>query len=416
MLRDLQAVLAQAAAAPQRRLSGLVPPVPPAPTPQPPSATLPQLLRRQAAATPDARAVHAADGELTYAQLFARAGELAERLRALGAGPGRLVGVELHRCAQLPVAVLAALLCDAAYLPLDPDLPERRRADIIAAAQPVAVLGEGGPQLRAVAPAAPIARAARPADVVSVAHTSGTTGAPKGIMSTHAGLVNRLEWMRTHYGVGPADRVLHKTPLGFDVAQWELLLPLLAGATLVIAPPGAHRDPDELAACMQRAGVTIAHFVPSLLDAFLARRGTPLPALRLLVCSGEPLRPDTINACRARLGRDIENLYGPAEASIDVTAWSTADWQPGEPVQLGHPIDGVSVQVLAGGAPAPAGAVAEIHIGGLAPARGYLGDPRLTAERFVPDAGGGRLYRTGDLGRVLPDGGIEFLGRADRQV
>src|SRR4051812_8339093 len=263
-------------------------------------------------------------------------------------------------------------------------------------------------------------------------YTSGSTGKPKGAANTHAGLHNRLAWMQDAYGLTGDDAVLQKTPFSFDVSVWEFFWPLIVGARLVMAAPGAHRDPDRVAETIRREGVTTLHFVPSMLQAFAeyvqAEDTGGFASLRRVICSGEALPAEL----RDRVGKylpqvQLENLYGPTEASIDVTLWSCAGDQSAE-VPIGRPIWNTQAYVLDGGLePVPAGVVGELYIAGVGLARGYLNRASLTAERFVadPHAGlhgsangpaGSRMYRTGDLARWRADGVLEFLGRADAQA
>ncbi|WP_184450478.1 AMP-binding protein, partial [Xanthomonas sp. 3498] len=212
-------------------------------------------------------------------------------------------------------------------------------------------------------------------------------------------------------------------PFGFDVSVWEFFWPLLNGATLALAPPGAHKDPDALAALFVHHGVTTAHFVPSMLALFLQTPGVErCTTLRHLVCSGEALPASSVRLAQRRLPwTALHNLYGPTEAAIDVTAWTCPPAFAGESVPIGRPIANTTIYLLDGnGQPVPLGAVGELHIGGVGVARGYLNRPQLTAERFLPDPFAAdpeaRLYRTGDLARYRADGAIEFLGRIDHQV
>ncbi|MGH3432286.1 MAG: AMP-binding protein, partial [Thermocrispum sp.] len=215
--------------------------------------------------------------------------------------------------------------------------------------------------------------------------------------------------------------VLHKTSAGFDVSLWELFLPLVTGAALIIAPPGSHRDPERLRAEINRAEVTTVHFVPSMLDAFLAADGIEdCHSLRRVICSGEELTRAAVDRCRKRLPQaELHNLYGPTEAAIDVSAWPCPDDEDGR-VSIGHPVQNTQLYVLDRWLePLPVGFPGELCIGGVQLARGYHGRPGLTAASFVPDPygpPGARLYRTGDRARVRPDGAIEYLGRADDQV
>ncbi|WP_304951796.1 amino acid adenylation domain-containing protein, partial [Xanthomonas sp. LMG 8992] len=209
----------------------------------------------------------------------------------------------------------------------------------------------------------------------------------------------------------------------FDVSVWEFFWPLLNGATLALAPPGAHKDPDALAALFVHHGVTTAHFVPSMLALFLQAAGVErCTTLRHLICSGEALPASSVRLAQRRLPwTALHNLYGPTEAAIDVTAWTCPPAFAGESVPIGRPIANTTIYLLDGnGQPVPLGAVGELHIGGVGVARGYLNRPQLTAERFLPDPFAAdpeaRLYRTGDLARYRADGAIEFLGRIDHQV
>ncbi|MGD7321660.1 amino acid adenylation domain-containing protein [Ralstonia pseudosolanacearum] len=262
-----------------------------------------------------------------------------------------------------------------------------------------------------------------PHHLAYVIYTSGSTGRPKGVMNEHRGVVNRLWWAQQTYRLDASDRVLQKTPFGFDVSVWELFWPLLAGARLVMARPEGHKDPAYLAATIEQAGITTLHFVPSMLQLFLDQvEAGRCQGLRRMLCSGEALPHALQQRSLARFPHsELHNLYGPTEAAIDVTAWRcNAEIHPGI-VPIGRPIANTQIYVLdAHRQPVPLGVTGEIYIGGVGVARGYLNRPELTAERFVvnPFHGEGRerMYRTGDLGRWLPDGSLEYQGRADAQV
>ncbi|MFV0920461.1 amino acid adenylation domain-containing protein, partial [Ralstonia nicotianae] len=262
-----------------------------------------------------------------------------------------------------------------------------------------------------------------PHHLAYVIYTSGSTGRPKGVMNEHRGVVNRLWWAQQTYRLDASDRVLQKTPFGFDVSVWELFWPLLAGARLVMARPEGHKDPAYLAATIEQAGITTLHFVPSMLQLFLDQvEAGRCQGLRRMLCSGEALPHALQQRSLARFPHsELHNLYGPTEAAIDVTAWRcNAESHPGV-VPIGRPIANTQMYVLDGHQqPVPLGVTGEIYIGGIGVARGYLNRPELTAERFVvnPFHGEGRerMYRTGDLGRWLPDGSLEYQGRADAQV
>jgi amino acid adenylation domain-containing protein/thioester reductase-like protein len=287
-----------------------------------------------------------------------------------------------------------------------------------------AVAAAGSPMATEPGSATPAsAPAAGPDDPVYAIFTSGSTGQPKAALNSHGAVVNRLLWMQAAYRLGAADRVLQKTPCGFDVSVWELFWPLVAGATLVLADPGAHRDSAELVRTIAGQAITVVHFVPSLLQLFLDEPDVGrCTSLRQVIASGEALSPALRDRCLERLpAAALDNLYGPTEAAIDVSSWPCRREPGGAVVPIGRPIANVHLHVLDRTLqPAPLGVPGELCIGGAGPGGGYLRRPALTAERFVPDPHGGRpgarLYRTGDLARTRRDGALEFLGRIDHQV
>ena len=405
-----------------------------------------EIIARQAALSPDAPAAIAEECELSYGQLDEEANQLAATLRHHGVGPDCAVGVCLERGPDMIVALLAILKAGGAYLPLEPDHPTVRLRQMIAQADVRVMLshrnlggriGELQPQqvFYLEDPLPPLVRT-EPRDLYAAApvlhadhlayvmYTSGSTGQPKGVMITHGGLLNRLQWMQSAYTLGAQDRVLFKTPFGFDVSVWEVFWPLLSGACLVIARPGGHRDPGYLGGLIRSRGVTVAHFVPSMLQGFLQDAGVPqCRSLRHVVCSGEELPVALQERCVSLLPQArLHNLYGPTEASIDVTAFDCANLAPqANRVPIGQPIANTRIYVLdRRQRRVPPGVVGEIYIGGVGLARGYVSRPDLTAERFVPnpfdDDSSRRLYRTGDLGRTLADGNVEYVGRNDSQV
>lgn len=389
----------------------------------------------QARMRPDAPAVTWEGEHVTYRELVDTAGRLAARLRRLGVGPEVRVGVCLERSPELVIALLGVLLAGGAYVPLDPSLPAERlsfmigqagisvvvAAEATAAAAPGATVRVDVLDWRSETPD-PGDAAIAPDCLAYVMFTSGSTGQPKGAAVTHRAIVNRLTWMQGAFHLEPGDAVLQKTPFGFDVSVWEFFWPLMTGGRLVLARPGGHRDPDYLAALIRAERVTVLHFVPSMLSAFLEHApAAELESVRLVISSGESLPAGVVERLPASFRRArLVNLYGPTEAAIDVSRWD-CDRDGGPGVPIGRPIDNVRLHVLDPEmGPAPVGAVGELHIGGVALARGYVGRPDLTAERFVPDPHGvrpgERLYRTGDLARWTPDGFLEYIGRLDEQV
>ncbi len=411
-------------------------------TPYPEDVCLHQQFEQQVERTPDAVALVFEEQTLSYAQLNARANQLAHELIALGVQPDSRVGICLQRSSAMVVGLLAILKAGGAYVPLDPAYPGERLAHILIDADPGIVLVDttgraalGQDALdgrRLLDPNAPLPERPTSNPVVPgltsrhlayVIYTSGSTGKPKGAQNEHRALVNRLDWMQRAYALDASDRVLQKTPFGFDVSVWEFFWTLLNGATLVVAAPGIQGDPEALIALIDRQRITTAHFVPSMLNIFLGTEGVQAcTSLQRLVCSGEALPVAAIRRCQALLpAARIHNLYGPTEAAIDVTAWTCPPDYAGSTVPIGRPIANTRIYLLdEHGQPVPLGAVGELHIGGVGVARGYLNRPELTAERFVRDPFASdveaRMYRTGDLARYLPDGNIEYLGRNDFQV
>ncbi|MFE1995274.1 amino acid adenylation domain-containing protein [Streptomyces parvulus] len=392
-----------------------------------------EIVERLARSAPRAAAVVWDEGSLTYGELDTRARRLAARLRELGVRGDEPVAVCLPRSPELIVAVYAVLLAGAAYLPLDTAHPSARLARQLDSSGARLLIGSvpGLAPPEGILPVDPHEAGADPSDLprvhpdhlANVLFTSGSTGEPKAVMTSHAALVNQLVWFRDAYGLDASEAVLHKTPVSFDVAGLELLGPLVAGASVVLTRPEGHRDPHYLAHLIARHSVTTCHFVPSMLQAFLEEPDAVHAArtLRRIVCIGEELAPALAARCAEILpGVEVHNLYGPTEAAIDVTAQAvTPEAARHSRIPIGRAIAGTRLYVLdSSGGIAPPLVPGELHIGGIAPARGYLNRPGLTAERFVPDPyhPGARLYRTGDRARMRPDGTFEYLGRLDRQL
>ena len=403
-----------------------------------------QLIEAQVTARPEALAVRFAEQALTYDQLNRQANRLAHALLETGLGPDARVAICVERSLEMVIGLLGILKAGAAYVPLDPGYPADRLSHMLSDSAPSALITTRG--LLASLPAATMpvlcldtdqerlsrqpehnpdaaALGLTPQHLAYVIYTSGSTGLPKGVMNQHDGVVNRLLWARDAYGVDEHSRVLQKTPFSFDVSVWEFFLPLLSGAQLVVAAPDGHKDPGYLMDIMASAGITLLHFVPSMLQIFLDQvEPQRLPALEQVLCSGEALPHALQKRFFERLPNvQLHNLYGPTEAAIDVTAWHCrADMHEGI-VPIGQPIANIQMHVLDANLQLlPPGVAGELHIGGLGVARGYLNRPELTAERFIQDPfrddPQARLYKTGDLGRWLPDGSLEYLGRNDFQV
>ncbi|MEU5775093.1 non-ribosomal peptide synthase/polyketide synthase [Streptomyces venezuelae] len=400
------------------------------------AATLPELFEAQVARTPDATAVLHDGATLGYAELNARANRLARLLVGHGVGPDSVVALALPRSADLVLAALAVVKAGAAYLNVDPDYPAERAAYMCADAAPVGLLtvGDAGgrvpssvPRWRLDDPALADATAAlsgadlTDADRVSplrvghpayVVYTSGSTGTPKGVQVTHRGLASLALSHQEALAVDGASRVLQFASLSFDASAGELVMTLLAGATLVVPRPEQVVG-DAVVRLIADTGVTHAMLPP----AFVATLDpAAVPTLRGLITGGEACPPEV--TARWSSGRTMLNAYGPTESTVCATLSSPLTGAVSAPI--GRPVTGTRAYVLGAGLrPVPAGVTGELYLAGDGVARGYLGRPDLTAERFVAcpfGAPGERMYRTGDLVRWNTDGELEYLGRADDQV
>lgn len=393
-------------------------------------------------------AVVAGDRRITTSVLHAAADQLAG-VFAEGSGTVALLA---PRSAALVIGVLAALRAARPFVALDPDLPTERTRDALADSGATtlyfapecealaAELGSTGPSSAPVTDVAlgvgrvrelrdrtmvppsdssdadPRRRSDAPAYLV---FTSGTTGRPKACVNTRGGLAVRLSWMRDRYRIDADDVILHKTPLTFDVSVWELILPLVTGARLVLAPPGAHRDPEALDALIAAERITTLHFVPSMLSAYLDLVPDPAwSSVARILCSGESLPTAVAERAATLASAPVHNLYGPAEAAIDVTAGDHAERATGASAPIGGATPGTALRVLDRFLrPVGPGGIGELYLDGAQLAHGYAGRTALTAERFVADPGGSgaRLYRTGDLVERT-SAGLVHRGRVDDQV
>jgi amino acid adenylation domain-containing protein len=401
-----------------------------------PDGLIHQCVENQASTNPDAEAVRFAGESITYAELNHRANQLANRLRRTANGTDVLIGVAMERSVELVVSLVAVVKAGFAYVPIDPGYPRARLEHMLTDADVPVLLtqtrlrDELPPVSAEVLCVDELDLTAEPGenldlpitgtDAAYVIYTSGSTGRPKGVVNVHSAIRNRLLWMQDAYRLDGTDRVLQKTPFSFDVSVWEFFWPLMVGATLVVAKPDGHKDPGYLAETIQTEGVTTVHFVPSMLQVFLADPASAgCTGLRRVICSGEALPQPLQQRFFDTLPAQLHNLYGPTEAAIDVTAWACRRDGDPRPVPIGHPIANTRMYVLDRfDQPVPTGVPGELHIGGANLARGYLNRPELTAERFVDDpfVPGERIYRTGDLARFRADGAIEYLGRLDHQV
>ncbi|HEU0077914.1 MAG TPA: amino acid adenylation domain-containing protein, partial [Longimicrobiaceae bacterium] len=416
-----------------------------------PGGAVHELFAAQAAATPDAVAVAFGSGRVTYAELDARAEEVASRLRAHGADPESRVGICLERGPAMLAAVLGVLKAGAAYVPLDPAYPAERIRFVAADAGLSVLLTEsslvdtlpvaGIPVLTVDADAGKhddateedalshsrtfaLSHSPSPDNAAYLIYTSGSTGTPKGVVVEHRGLANTLLASREEFGFESGDVAAVLASYAFDIWGFEALVPLLAGGSVRVVPRDDVVDAQRLVAELE--GVSVLHAVPALMRQVAAEvrasgRGT-LPRLRLAFVGGDAVPPDLLDEMREVFpAAQVRVLYGPTEATVLASSHRVAAGERVERSLLGAPLGNVRAYVLdAHGEPVPPGIAGELYVGGRGVARGYQGRPELTAEKFVPDPfsgeAGARLYRTGDRARRLADGTLEFLGRTDAQV
>ncbi|GGF69363.1 peptide synthetase [Paenibacillus albidus] len=407
--------------------------------------TLVQQFEARAAEQPLAPAVYVKDVVYTYGELNRAANRLAHALRLSGAGSGSIVALMLERSFDMLVAVYGVLKAGAAYLPLDAECPPKRLEAMLSDSSPGWVITEGGESRPSVLPSTAewvtldhladldlpgtnLPEGPQPGDLAYVIYTSGTTGDPKGVLVEHGALVNRIEWMQKKFPITDKDILFQKTVYTFDVSVWELVWWSTAGAAVCLLPPRKENDPRVFVRLIEKTGVSVIHFVPSVLRLFLEYIGSGfalerLNSLRYVFCSGEaltaPLARQFYHTFPEEQGVKLINLYGPTEAAIDVTYHVCERDSLDEPVPIGRPIDNIRLYILRDDfSLAPIGETGQLYISGAGLARGYLNQPQLTMERFVPNPyePGQRMYRTGDLASWNREGEVMYAGREDDQI
>ncbi len=418
--------------------------------PFPHRVTLHELIEAQVFRSGDATAVICEHDKtfgtptLTFAQLNAKANQLAHLLRAAGVGPGSIVALLVERSFAMIIGVLGILKAGGAYLPIATDNPPERIRYVLQDAgvrvlltqEKTAGLASFDGKIISLEDHAtysgpdenppPLARAE---DLAYVIYTSGSTGRPKGVMVEHRSVMNRLHWMQSAYPIGADDVLLQKTPYYFDVSVWELFWWAFTGAKLCLLRPGGEKIPLVLLDTIRRQRVSVVHFVPSMLNVFLeyldgrdAATLAGLASLRRIFASGEALLPAHVRKFNALRGgasdARLTNLYGPTEATVDVTFFDCPTDSDIDRIPIGRPIHNTRLHVIKDGRAAAIGEAGELCLAGVGLARGYLNNPALTAEKFTanPLAPDERIYRTGDIARWLSDGNVEYLGREDHQV
>ncbi|MCP9888741.1 amino acid adenylation domain-containing protein [Cyanobium sp. ATX 6A2] len=387
-----------------------------------PEVCVHQLFEQQVERTPEATALVFEDQELSYAELNGRANQLAHHLRELGVGPEVIVGVCLERSVELIVSLLAVLKAGGAYLPLDPEWPDARRQLLLKEAGGQVLINQEG--LAVINAPLPPAAAASMRPLAYVTYTSGSTGTPKGVAIEHRSILRLVDPVNGfQFGAGSA--VLQLAPVAFDAATFEIWGPLLNGGTLVVAPAGKVALP-ELAELLTAKGITTLWLTAGLFNAMVDSQLAALAGVRQVLAGGDVLSVEHVRRLLGAFppGHELINGYGPTENTTFTSCKSLGAGELLEEpwgVPLGRPIAMTAVQVLDDfGHPCPIGVPGELHIGGAGLARGYLNQPELTAEKFIPDPFSSdptaRLYKSGDLASWNPDGTLAFHGRMDEQI
>ena len=432
--------------------------------PYPKDKTIYQLFESQVNKTPENIALIFEDEKLNYKELNKKSNQLAHLIRAKykkqnkkDLKPDSLIGLCVERSLDMIIGILGILKAGAAYVPLDPDYPQDRLEYMIEDSHEGLIITQKGIVARdgfldklhhdellvidsdevkadlKKQSAANLEKVSGPDNLAYVIYTSGSTGKPKGTMLEQKSVINCMFWLQKEYGLTDKDKILQKTPISFDVSVSEYLWSLLFGATLVIAKPDGHKDPEYLAQLIGEQKVTFTHFVPSLLKVIIDLANADkqiknnLSSLNKIFCAGEALNIEIVRSCSNLLQVELFNIYGPTEVAIFAIHYKCQldVMEKMNLVPIGKGVYNSQMYILDNNLnPCPIGAPGELYIGGAGLARGYLNQEKLTSERFIPNPFAKELglsksdiiYKTGDLVRWLPDGNIEYLGRTDFQV
>jgi amino acid adenylation domain-containing protein len=399
-----------------------------------------EFFEEHAERVPQAVAVSIGDQQLTYGELNARANQLAHYLRTCGVGSEVLVGLCVERSPELVVALLAIWKAGGVYVPLDPGYPAQRLVHMLEDARPAVLLSSAAvaprlpqstvPRLRMdsewakveVQPRGNPVATGHSCDLAYVVYTSGSTGAPKGVMIEHRQLVNHVDAMLRRLALGPDDCVVQSSPVGFDQSIWQILVPLAAGGRVALLESDAHRSPESIIETVVRSRATVLRTVPTMLAALARTRALErCTTLRIVICAGEVLQPRIAAQFAARCRALLFNAYGPTETTFVSTFWTCDHDAERRSIPIGTAIDNVTTYIVDRyGEPVPVGVHGELCIGGAGVGRGYWRQPALSAAAFVADPfraeADARMYRTGDLAFRRADGTLEFCGRRDSQI
>lgn len=409
----------------------------------PKNRTIHNMFEEQVRKTPDSISVVSGSKSLTYEKLDDMANRLASMLWERGVRNGSIIPIIAERSIEMIIGIFAVLKAGGTYLPIDPDYPAERISYILKDSNAKTILTKScytnilnynidtifmDDETIYCGNLADFSKAGSSGNMAYVIYTSGSTGHPKGVMIEHRSVVNRINWMQKKYTLNTGDVILQKTPFVFDVSVWELFWWSFVGASVYLLQPGGEKDPNAIVEAIYKKNITIMHFVPSMMNAFLdymecCNDGYKIKSLKHVFSSGEALSIQQVERFNRLVnkvnGARLSNLYGPTEATVDVTYFDCPIEKNLYFVPIGKPIDNTRLYILDRNKKLlPVGITGELYISGDGVGRGYLNKPELTKERFITDPffTGNRMYKTGDLARWMDDGNIEFLGRSDHQV